>query len=414
MNNNKMMKVAIITGGGLPVPNVKGGAVEALVTMLGNENSEENLLEFTIFSVKDAEAIETIKREKNAHTHYVFINIPKIIRFFDICSYWIAKNLLHKHDLMSYKFFFQRIFFNHKVAKICMQNDYDRLIFENSLLPMRMLRRKGNSKYISRSFLHMHNIITHTFGMEKIVPKIAGVLTVSDYIAQKICESVPELDSSKVTVLRNCIDAKMFNMESKEVISKAEAFREKLNIPKQSIIFLFTGRLTEEKGAKQLLQAFKRINFNNAYLVIAGSYFFNSKIKSSFELELQALAKELQEHVKFTGFINYEDMPSVYAMSDVCVLPSIWDDPAPLAVIESIVSGTPLITTYSGGIPEYVNGKTAIILERNDDLVNELAKNMRLIAESTEVRKKMSREALKLGKQYNAKSYLANFVKCIK
>lgn len=67
-------------------------------------------------------------------------------------------------------------------------------------------------------------------------------------------------------------------------------------------------------------------------------------------------------------------------MSDICVLPSIWDDPAPLAVIESLVSGKPLITTRSGGIPEYADEQSAIILERSDQLVDQLANAMTKIA----------------------------------
>ena len=40
----KKNKVAIITGGGLPVPNVRGGAVESLLTLLGKENEKKKLI----------------------------------------------------------------------------------------------------------------------------------------------------------------------------------------------------------------------------------------------------------------------------------------------------------------------------------------------------------------------------------
>jgi glycosyltransferase involved in cell wall biosynthesis len=92
------------------------------------------------------------------------------------------------------------------------------------------------------------------------------------------------------------------------------------------------------------------------------------------------MAEKAGERIIFTGFVNYKDMPALYAMADVCVLPSIWDDPAPLAVIEAMTSGRPLITTRSGGIPEYADKNCAVILERDANLVTNLATAMRELA----------------------------------
>ena len=109
----------------------------------------------------------------------------------------------------------------------------------------------------------------------------------------------------------------------------------------------------------------------------------------------------------FTGFVNYEDMPAIYAMSDICVLPSIWDDPAPLAVIESLVSGKPLITTRSGGIPEYADEQSAIILERGDQLVDQLADAMTKIARDSDERDAMGAHKTALRSEFNKETYMA-------
>ena len=107
---------------------------------------------------------------------------------------------------------------------------------------------------------------------------------------------------------------------------------------------------------------------------------------SPFEQKLRDLASNpvVKDRIIFTGFVNYEDMPAIYAMADICVLPSIWDDPAPLAVIESLVSGKPLITTRSGGIPEYADEQSAIILERDEKLQERLVKAMTEITKNIE------------------------------
>ena len=59
------MKIAIVTRGELPIPNVKGGGVETLITALIKENEKSNN-EMTVFSVYDEEAIEASKQYKKA------------------------------------------------------------------------------------------------------------------------------------------------------------------------------------------------------------------------------------------------------------------------------------------------------------------------------------------------------------
>ena len=93
-------------------------------------------------------------------------------------------------------------------------------------------------------------------------------------------------------------------------------------------------------------------------------------------------------------------------MADVCVLPSIWDDPAPLAVIESLVSGKPLITTRSGGIPEYANDDCAIILERDNQLVDHLAQAMVELANDSQKRASVSSSTSGLRLQLNSRTYI--------
>ena len=44
-------KICIITSGALPVPDVKGGAIERLMTMLAEENEKYGLLDITILSM---------------------------------------------------------------------------------------------------------------------------------------------------------------------------------------------------------------------------------------------------------------------------------------------------------------------------------------------------------------------------
>ena len=79
--------IAIITSGYLPLPPVKGGAVENLVQLLADENEQKNKLDLTIFSIYDKNAKDESVNYKN--THYVFIKIPVIIQYLDLIIYFI-------------------------------------------------------------------------------------------------------------------------------------------------------------------------------------------------------------------------------------------------------------------------------------------------------------------------------------
>ena len=54
-------------------------------------------------------------------------------------------------------------------------------------------------------------------------------------------------------------------------------------------------------------------------------------------------------------------------------MPSLFQDPAPLVGIECQATGTPLIATRVGGIPEYVTKETAILINKDQDMIKNLA-----------------------------------------
>ena len=109
--------VAVITSGYLPVPNVLGGAVEALDMMMVQENEKTPNFDFTIFS-SWAPGVDQIACKGNfKHTDFCFIKTPLLVRAADHCIYWAAKHVLHKKKLMSYRYIAQRLGYINKVAK---------------------------------------------------------------------------------------------------------------------------------------------------------------------------------------------------------------------------------------------------------------------------------------------------------
>lgn len=421
-------RVAVITSGYLPVPNVLGGAVEALDMMMVQENEKTPNFDFTVFS-SWAPGVDQIVGEGNfKHTNFCFIKTPLLVRAVDHCIYWTAKHVLHKKKLMSYRYIAQRLWYINKVSKKLAQPTkngspaFDKVMIENHATLFMTMQKHGNyERYAGKVYYHLHNEVLNDFGCIKEISKVKKVLGVSKYIVDTLDTYLkdhgePGLREDQKAVWRNGVDTSRFGSE--EANSKAIEFRKKFNIAENDIVFLFSGRLTPEKGAEELLKAFTEVaqKVPNTKLVIAGAFFFDSNIVSPFEQKLRDLASNptVKNRIIFTGFVNYEDMPTIYAMSDICVLPSIWDDPAPLAVIESLVSGKPLITTRSGGIPEYADEQSAIILERSDQLVDQLANAMTKIARGSDERDAMGARKTALRSEFNKETYMAQLASILR
>lgn len=344
-----------------------------------------------------------------------------LVKAADRCIYWAAKYILRKKKLMSYRYIAQRLWYIRKVAKALSKDDasgktpFDKVMIENhATLFMTMQKYRNAERYADKVYYHLHNEVTNDFGCKHEIAQVKKVLGVSNYIVDTLDRFLREhgesgLKLEQKAVWRNGVDTSRFGSE--EADKKAQVLRKKYGIGKNDVVFLFSGRLTPEKGAEELLRAFSEVaeEISNAKLVVAGAFFFNSNIVSPFEQKLRDLASNpgVKDRIIFTGFVDYDDMPAIYAMSDVCVLPSIWDDPAPLAVIESLVSGKPLITTRSGGIPEYADNQSAIILERDDRLVDQLAEAMIELAQDSGKRAAMGAHAVTLRSELNKEMYMS-------
>lgn len=404
---NSVCSIAIITGGILPVPASKGGAVESLVEILCAQNECNGKADLTVFSVSDEGSSDV--GISDSYTHYYYTHVPLAIQKCDYLIGQFAEKILHKKNMMSYRYFMQRLWFLSDVKKKLIESQFDYLVLENSALPLRCLQGK-NARYLDKCFLHMHNVLSHTFGTNDELTKVKGYLSVSHYISQSILDSVPSLNPERCHVLPNAVDVSRFC--STDAAEQADILQSKFGIKEDDIVFLSTGRLTEEKGALQLLEAFINADLKKAKLVIAGGFFFDSDIKTPFEEKLRNLAQQMSDRIIFTGFLPYDQMPAVYALADVCCVPSIWDDPAPLAVIESLAAGKPLITTNSGGIPEYADESCAFILQRNEELTRNLSKAMKKLYEDEKLRLQMGKsgreKALAL---YSPEKMYENFIR---
>lgn len=117
--------------------------------------------------------------------------------------------------------------------------------------------------------------------------------------------------------------------------------------------FLFAGRISPEKGARTLLEAFaRRPQFA---LVIAGS--------GPDEVQLRQAYGHLP-NVTWLGHLTGESLAAVFQKAKAIVLPSEWYENMPYALLEALGYGLPVIGSNLGGIPERVqDGQNGFLFE---------------------------------------------------
>ncbi|MGG7211027.1 glycosyltransferase family 4 protein [Clostridium baratii] len=404
------MKVAILTSGVAPVPPTKGGAVECLVEHILNENEINKEIDIDLYSIyeKDAELIS----QKYKKTNFKYIKSSRIASFIDNSVYFIINNVLGKKDNMKFRNIFKRFEYVHKLKKYIFLNDYDKVILQNHPTLFLSLKGKNEDKYKDKYYIHLHNEVKSLYGCDEVALNCKKIIGISDFICKSTSEFMKDYPKDKFSILYNCIDTDKFNKDL--WLNDKANIRKKYGIKENEIVMIFSGRLTAEKGIKELIKAFKLIKSKNIKLLVVGSYFYNSDMSSSQSDEIDNLVKDIKDKIIFTGYIQYDEIPKVYAIADFAVLPSMWEEPAGLTIIESMSTGLPIITTESGGIPEYVTNECAFIIKRDKDIIKNLAEKIEILSNDKELREAMGKASREKALNFNIKDYYKNFINIIK
>lgn len=161
--------------------------------------------------------------------------------------------------------------------------------------------------------------------------------------------------------------------------------REKMELSKNDCIFLFSGRLIERKGVREILQAFSDMQHPIAKCIMVG----DGPLKSPVEYT----SKKMPRRVLYFGWLEKQALLDLYAISDVVILPAYFE-PWGLVINEAMAAGKPVIVTDEVGcvddlvIPE----KTGIIIKPRS--VNALTNAIIYLTDHVAVRKNMSQHAL--------------------
>ena len=182
-------------------------------------------------------------------------------------------------------------------------------------------------------------------GVERwITNRSDRVIACSTFMREQIVDvfGVPE---EMVDVIPNGIDPEDIRPQDDHELRR---LRSEFASPDEPLVLL-VGRLVYEKGFQFALEALPRIieRLPSTRFVVAGSGTHEE------ELRRQATELGLMKHGTFVGWIGDDVLHSLYAIADVCVVPSIYE-PFGLVALEAMASSCPCIVADTGGLREVV------------------------------------------------------------
>jgi glycosyltransferase involved in cell wall biosynthesis len=144
---------------------------------------------------------------------------------------------------------------------------------------------------------------------------------------------IPE---ARVTLTPYSVDNDWWTQQASQV--DREAVRKSWGATPEDMVILFCAKLQPWKRPRDLLRAFAKAKLANALLVIAG----DGPLRA--QLQNDAVKLGIASRVRFLGFSNQSQLPSVYTSSDVMVLPSKYE-PFAVVVNEAMCCGCPVIAS---------------------------------------------------------------------
>jgi glycosyltransferase involved in cell wall biosynthesis len=168
------------------------------------------------------------------------------------------------------------------------------------------------------------------------------VFAISGFVANQVRATVP---NACVEVLGGAVDRAVFRPAAE---------------PGPSNRIAFVGRLVTEKGIWTLIEAMGRLSVP-AQLDIVGEGPLLPAVRATVE------RAAIPTRVNLLGYLPPEQIREVLIRSSLLVVPSIWQEPLGLVILEAMACGVPVVASSVGGIPEIVQHEAnGLLVEPGD------------------------------------------------
>ncbi len=203
--------------------------------------------------------------------------------------------------------------------------------------------------------LHMHNShINNARRGQRAALRRLPVAFCSEFLRSGFVSQWPEHDGL-TTVVYNGADGAKYRAAEKQADNEGQSPPE----------VIFTGRLVAYKGAHVLLQAMRLLEQRgvSARCSIVGGSWFGKGRQTRY---IRKLRQQLPSNTRMLGYHAGDALAALLRKADVFCCPSIWHDPFPLAPLEAMASGLPVVASRTGGLPEELAHGGGTLVEPNN------------------------------------------------
>jgi len=211
------------------------------------------------------------------------------------------------------------------------------------------------------------------------------------------------ISSEKIFNQYMTVDVDYFMGKSKNLVKCRFETRQKYNLTEDCIVVMYAGRLIEDKGVQDLIEAVKNLKDENINIkaLIVGDGTFKSDLKRKSE--------DIKSDIIFTGHIKPEELYKYYYASDIFILPT-YSDLWGLVVNEAMACGLPVIVTDAAGCSLDLVRNNGIIIKKGD--VNGLYSAIKNLIEN-DIHKVYGKNSLRIIKNWKYENSLNEFLKLI-
>ena len=163
-----------------------------------------------------------------------------------------------------------------------------------------------------------------------------------------------------------------------------------LGIPINAVVFIFTGKFQHKKDPKLLIEAFMRLEDETAHLLMVGDGELTELLRDFVSRQIFSISRR----VHFLPFQNQNQMPGVYRIGNVFVLPSqgpgeTWG----LSVNEAMACSLPILVSNKCGCAEDLveEGENGFVFRHSD--AEDLKKKMKLCLDKQDKLKQMGQRS---------------------
>ncbi len=211
----------------------------------------------------------------------------------------------------------------------------------------------------------------------------------------------------RVGVCENNIVFAPFAVDTEKFKPRLEhKLKSSLQIPEDSKVVLYLGRMSHEKNVETIIKAIPHVLKEN------GSVYFLF-VGGGPKLDCYIRKTRKYKNVKFTGWVDKDVVHRYYNVGDIFVFPSLHESQA-FVTMEAMASGlAPIVSRDSEVLSYYRNMKNCVFLNNPLDY-RELADKILYLLENEKILKKIGENARKTMKKYSWRKHVEILVEGFK